>query len=813
MGGYFALAVLIGLVGGVAMASVAAARSTQSSFPTFVARTNPSDLGVADLRAASGGPGASIVPTLAGLAHVKRVASWDVPNSLTVRPDGTPTVASVNAQAGGVFAVVSANGLFTKQDRVTVVQGRMLDPTRADEAVASAVAARALGLHVGDVTRQGFYTDAQSNSPDFGTAKIRPVFVQAVKVVGIVKFNNEVVQDDIDRLPTYVVLSPALARRLAQCCGAGSDAFVGLQLDHGRQDVAAVESEIARSLPAAVVASISSVQVAKAERAIEPESIALGVFGVIAALAALLIAGQVIGRQLRFGADDLSVLRSLGAGPALTVADGLVGIVGAVVLGALLAAGVAVALSPLAPLGPVRAVEHAHRIAFDWTVLGLGPLVLIVTLSAVAFVLAYRGAPHRVARRHQRSAPAGSRLSRAATRSGLSPTAATGIRFAVEPGSGSNAAPVRSAIVGGTLAIVVVVATLIFGASLNTLVSRPPLYGWNWSYELRSAYSGISNIPERLAVSVLDRDKNIAAWTGVYFASMRIDDLTVPVVGTTPDAPVEPSQLSGHTMEAANQIVLAPGTLAQLHKHLGDTVEAGSEALRTRLTIVGTAALPAVGILTNLHTELATGAVVAETLIPRSNRGLGKRDGPEAIFVRLRTNVEPAAALRTLKHDAAGMSTDPDDGPVSVLGVQRPAEIVNYRTMGTTPALLGIGLAVGAATALGLTLIASVRRRRRDLALLKVLGFTRRQLAAVVIWQASVAAVIGTVVGVPLGIIVGRELWDRFAAAIPVVPRASVPAVSIALVAVGALFLANLVAAIPGLQAARTPSALLLHAD
>ena len=60
---------------------------------------------------------------------------------------------------------------------------------------------------------------------------------------------------------------------------------------------------------------ISSVDEAKAERAIEPESIALGVFGLIAALAALLIAGQVIGRQLRAGADDLDVLRALGAGP------------------------------------------------------------------------------------------------------------------------------------------------------------------------------------------------------------------------------------------------------------------------------------------------------------------------------------------------------------------------------------------------------------------------------------------------------------------------------------------------------------------
>jgi predicted lysophospholipase L1 biosynthesis ABC-type transport system permease subunit len=316
-----------------------------------------------------------------------------------------------------------------------------------------------------------------------------------------------------------------------------------------------------------------------------------------------------------------------------------------------------------------------------------------------------------------------------------------------------------------------------------------------------------------LAVSVLDRDKNIAAWTGVYFASMRIDDLTVPVVGTAPHAPIEPSPLSGHAMEAANQIVLAPGTLAQLHKRVGDTVEAGSGAKRKRLVIVGTAALPAVGIATNLHTELSTGAVVADTLIPTSNRGFGRRDGPEAIFVRLRTNIPPAAALLTLKRDAAGMSTDPNDGPVSVLGVQRPAEIVNYRTMGTTPAFLGVGLAVGAAGALGLTLIASVRRRRRDLALLKTLGFTGRQLAAVVIWQASVAAVIGTVVGLPLGIIVGRELWNRFAAAIHVVPSTSVPGVSIALVALGALLLANLVAAIPGRQAARTPSALLLHAD
>ncbi len=72
---------------------------------------------------------------------------------------------------------------------------------------------------------------------------------------------------------------------------------------------------------------------------------------------------------------------------------------------------------------------------------------------------------------------------------------------------------------------------------------------------------------------------------------------------------------------------------------------------------------------------------------------------------------------------------------VSVLGVQRPAQIVNYRTIGATPVVLAAGLAAGAIAALGLTLTASVVRRRRDLALLKALGFTgtaapgRRRLA------------------------------------------------------------------------------------
>jgi ABC-type lipoprotein release transport system permease subunit len=130
-----------------------------------------------------------------------------------------------------------------------------------------------------------------------------------------------------------------------------------------------------------------------------------------------------------------------------------------------------------------------------------------------------------------------------------------------------------------------------------------------------------------------------------------------------------------------------------------------------------------------------------------------------------------------------------------------------------TPAILGAALAVGAVIALGLTLVASVRRRHRELALLKTLGFTRRQLSSIVAWQATVALAVGVIVGVPLGIVLGRSLWVLFAHEISVVPAPSVPVTTVVLIAVGAVVLGNIVAALPARIAALTQTALLLRAE
>jgi hypothetical protein len=422
----------------------------------------------------------------------------------------------------------------------------------------------------------------------------------------------------------------------------------------------------------------------------------------------------------------------------------------------------------------------------------------------------------------------------AAASAGLPPPAVVGVRFALDPGRGRTAVPVRSALLGAILAVALVVTTLTFGSGLQSLVSHPALYGWNFSYLLNA-----SNTTPPQALSLLDHDPDVAAWTGYDYNEAEIDGQGVPFLfehgHSATKAPISAPILTGHAVGGKDQIVLGAATLAQLHKQIGDTVVVtyGTPGdpvyLRpTRLVVVGTATMPAVGYSSVIddHTSMGTGALMSESGLPASfEQALASSNptlnGPNLVFVRLRNGVPAARGIANLQHiatDADHVFAAVPDGQgqgdtVSVLGVQRPAEIVTYRTVGLSPALLASGLAVGAIVALGLTLGASVRRRRRDLALLKTLGFTQRQLVAAVAWQASVAAVIGIVIGVPLGIIAGRWLWSLFARQIYAVPKPSVPVLSVVLVAFGALVIANVVAAWPGLVAARTSTALLLRAD
>ncbi len=111
------------------------------------------------------------------------------------------------------------------------------------------------------------------------------------------------------------------------------------------------------------------------------------------------------------------------------------------------------------------------------------------------------GGPLEVA---EPAAPArASRLGRMLGLAG-SVTGSVGVRMAFEQGRGRTAVPVRSALVGTTVAVGAVVAALVFGASLISLVSTPHRYGQDWAQELDLGFGGV---PVAFGARVLSRSR------------------------------------------------------------------------------------------------------------------------------------------------------------------------------------------------------------------------------------------------------------------------------------------------------------------
>lgn len=816
-----ALVLLVGVLGGLAMASVAGARRTASSFTVFWASTNPSDLEGGTGVLAPGSPirpyDAHLISVISSLPLVRRVESQSGLNILPLAPDGAPRQGVYDFTPGPGNGYASDDGLGFNQDKVAVLQGRMADPRSPYQFMLTPAEAKVMGVRVGDVVRMGIYTNAQIAQRAFGTPKVRPYRVVRETLVGLFLSNTAVVQDqaDIGTAPDNL-FTPALTRPLLGCCV--NYTLSAVLVSGGRRSVPVVQAEISRAIEriypafaqAGTFSEVGGGTIDKAQLAIKPDAIALGTFGLIVALACMAIAAQVIGRQVRLAGDERAVLRALGADARQTWLDGLSALTGAILTGALLAGLVAVVLSPLAPIGPVRAVYPDRGISLDWTVLGPGTASLALVLVAVAAGVSLRLAPHRPAAAGTASARPPSRLLAAVASSGLPAPMVTGVRFALAPGGGRTSVPVRSTLLGALLAVVALVGTATFGASLTTLVDHPALYGWNWDYLMGAG----GNLPVEPTTSLLDHDPYISAWSGGYSGQLDIDGQTVPVLGEAPGTPVQPAVISGHGLARAGQVVLGQATMAALHTRVGGTVSvrAGAGAPRA-LLVVGTATFPAFGSTGN-HLEMGVGALLDYQLLPLRSRNLfnaPQDQGPQSAVIRLKPGAG-RAGLRSLQA-IAQRASNPQNFGVNVVGVQKPAEILNYRSMGDTPAFLGLGLVGGAVVALGLTLGASVRRRRRELATLKSLGFSGGQLAAAVAWQSTTAVAIGVAVGSPLGAALGRWLWDLFARDINAVPAPTVPAGEVALMALGALVVANVVAALPARVAARTPTAIALRSE
>jgi ABC-type antimicrobial peptide transport system permease subunit len=141
-----------------------------------------------------------------------------------------------------------------------------------------------------------------------------------------------------------------------------------------------------------------------------------------------------------------------------------------------------------------------------------------------------------------------------------------------------------------------------------------------------------------------------------------------------------------------------------------------------------------------------------------------------------------------------------------------PISLVNFGEAVDFPLIFGVVLAVFGAATLVHLLVVSVARRRREIGLLKVLGFANSQVGSVVAWQATTLAGIGTIVGTPIGVITGRAVWKAFANNLGAVPVSVVPVWFLVALLACVVVVANLIAIGPALVAARSHPKELLRA-
>ena len=158
---------------------------------------------------------------------------------------------------------------------------------------------------------------------------------------------------------------------------------------------------------------------------------------------------------------------------------------------------------------------------------------------------------------------------------------------------------------------------------------------------------------------------------------------------------------------------------------------------------------------------------------------------PALFVVRLAPGADRGQAIARLRRDFGG----------TVIGPHPHSEVRNVQRVGNLPGLLAVVVALLAVGTVAHALVSSVRRRRRDVAILKTLGFVRAQVSAVVVWQATTFALVRVLVGLPLGIAAGRWAWRLTAEQLGVASPPVSPPLPMLAIAAGTVVAANLIAA------------------
>src|SRR5215469_2785057 len=792
---WLALAALVALVGGFVMAAAATGRRTAAAFPGFVAR-HGYDAIVYSGRAL---PGLARIPQVAQVTPVR--APWAFPGRCAScrKPIDSGSFGVFEVAPGGLSRVVK------------LLSGQMPDQSNPDEVLASYTLARDNGVRVGSVIQVLTPTPAQVKlAQKIGPSKVNIAAVprRSLRVVGLVVTENEFPAGNgprYDLFPTKAFAAAVNHRALVV-------PFYYVRLRHGAADLPAFESQL-RPL-GSLGADNLDIDAAAVQRAIRPQAVGWWVLAGLAALAGLAVIGQAAARQFVTDQDDRQALSAVGLRARQFVALGLAraAIIGAV--GAAGAVALAALLSPLTPVGEARlAASSAGAVIMDPLITVIGALAMVAAVVALSAWPAVRHARLPRCGPPRRTAPAA--LVRSVAWIGAPPSALIGVRYALERGQGRQPVPVGTALLGTALAVTALCATAVFGASLTRLISSPALYGVPFQAEFSNQGTGPESAFTGPVLTSLRKDPAIARITVATIAAMDVNGRQVRAVAANAiRGPALISVVDGRLPSGDHEIMLGAATMRSVGARPGGLVRVtvtDPQGARHQAVfrVVGRASFPP-GFGTG---GLGTGAAMTVSALtdvqcpPSGGRQACQRKVQRGAIHHVLARAAPGPAA------AAALARHTREYRPYVADPQQPAELVNFGESVNFPLLFGGMLVLfGAATMVHL-LVVSVSRRRAEAGLLKVLGFVRYQVAAVVSWQATTVALVGIAAGVPLGIAAGRVLWRVFATNFGVVPLTVVEALPVAALAFAVLAAANVLAFFPALLAARSRPAQLLRAE
>ena len=739
----------------------------------------------------------------------------------------------------------SADGRYVTMDRPALSEGRM--PTGLDEAMVSAELAEDEGVGLGDTLPVSFWgrVVGTDDHPDFAEdpdQMFPPVGFETLTVVGIGALSDEVLPDEL--YPRQrIILSPQMAARydclrdlpamdatfeeavdalIPEGC-ATSYRYYALELDGGAGQVEATmdaflrrAGELNAELPPALtenedgasyflIATTTAQESERIERSIQPTVAALGVLGGVAGAVTVVVAGLAVARELRRSDDDLAQWRQLGL--TTTERAGVVAVPLLVAVGAGLLVAVAAAwlLSPVGPVGSVRSIDpHPARELSPWVGAGLAGLALVAVAGTL--LLAYgtaRRAGRPVATRRRSPSSLQELLRRSAR-----PEVAEGVRAAQTGYRGAGLVMASGGVAAATF-----LAAVVFGASLSAVVSSPAAYGWPWDIATMTGFGYGPVLVEgegSVAESLEGRD-DVASWTVLGFTNdVAVEGKpVVSVIGLERSSTVDLPLVDGRLPTSADEVALGSLTARDLGVGVGDTVDVDGESIGPRtLTVTGRVVLPPLGPYQADRAAPGTGMLVTEGLLPEEVV-LGTA---AFVGIDLVPDADAAAVFADLRDDF-GLWEQNDWGTFDFGGPVRPAEIVDADRMQAVPLLAGVLLVVAAVIGLSLAVVVSVRSRRRELAILRALGFTGRQLRDSVRVQALATMVVALVVGVPVGVATGRLAWRAFADQLGVAAGPVVPVGWVVATVAGGFVVALLAAAVPARAASRVDPATILRSE